>query len=138
MSEPDIPRYEIAEQALKEIEGSIDRWRGSGKSHMSLLIEIADAVDVANARLRVMSLRRKRPKANWLAKGVSFAYPRRFAGQWGADPDPHHCIQVEITDGPKALRDRLVEIQMRDDDMERLAKQMLRMIESRKRAQEKT
>lgn len=137
MSETDIPRYEIAERALKEIEATLDHMEGSDWSHTIPAQDIRHAVTMADVRLRMMSLRRRRPGANWLAKGISFVYPRRFAGEWGGDPDPHHCIAIEITDGPKALRDRCVEIQMPDEDVERLARQMLGMVESRKRAKEK-
>jgi hypothetical protein len=136
MSEADVPRYEIAERALKRIEATLDDMEGSDWSHTMPAQNIRHDVVLANAQLRMMSLRRRRPGANWLAKGCSFVYPRQFAGEWGGDPNPHHCIQVEITDGPKAVRDRYIEIQMSDDDMERLARQMLDMIAARKRAKE--
>ncbi|MFE0472738.1 hypothetical protein ACFW2V_14085 [Streptomyces sp. NPDC058947] len=134
MTETDVPRYEIAERALKKIEATLDHMEGSDWSHTIPAREIRHIVTLANVNLRMMSLRRRRPGANWLAKVGSFVYPRRFAGEWGGDPNPHHCIQFEITDGPKALRDRYVEVQIPDDDMERLARQMLSMIEARKRA----
>jgi hypothetical protein len=104
---------------------------------MSLLVEIAHILDVADAQLRMMSLRRRRPGANWLARATSFTYPRQFAGEWGADPDPHLCMQIEITDGPKAARDRYIEIQMPDDEAERLATQILRMVERRRERKER-
>lgn len=132
----EIPRYEIAERALDEIRTEIDQWRSNGKSHTGLLIDIAHILDLSAARLRMMSLRRRRPGASWLAKMGSFAYPRQFDGWWGDDPDPHMCIQVEFTDGPKAVRDRCIEIQMPDDHMERLARQMLDLVEHRKKAKE--
>lgn len=134
MSEADIPRYEIAERALKRIEATLDHMEGSDWSHTVPAQEILHVVELANAQLRMMSMRRRQPKANWLAKGISFVYPRQFAGKWGGDPDPHMCIQIEIADGPKALRDRCVEIQMPDEDAERLARQMLDMVESRRKA----
>lgn len=136
MHEPDIPRYEIAERALASLRSEIDQWRDNGKSQMSLLVEIAHILDLADTRLRMMSLRRRRPGANWLAKATSFTYPRQFAGEWGADPDPHLCMQIEITDGPKAARDRYIEIQLPDNEAERLAKQILDMIEHRRKAGE--
>lgn len=135
MGESDIPRYEIAERALKKIEARLDDMEGSDWSHTIPAREVRHIVDLANAQLRMMSLRRRRPGANWSAKVTSFTYPRQFAGEWGADPDPHLCMQIEITDGPKAARDRYIEIQLPDDEAERLAKQILDMVEARKRAE---
>lgn len=136
MSEADIPRYEIAERALGKVEGALDHMEGSDWSHTIPAQEIRHIVEIAKAQLRMMSLRRRRPGASWLAKVGSFCYPRRFAGKWGGDPDPHLCIQIEVTDGPKAARDRYVEIQMTDDEAERLARQILSMVEGRKKAKE--
>lgn len=130
---PDIPRYEIAERALESVRGEIEQWREGVKPQTNLLIEIAHIVDLANARLRMMSLRRRRPGANWLAKVSSFTYPRQFAEKWGADPDPHLCFQIEVTDGPKAARDRYIEIQVTNEDAERLARQILDMLDACKR-----
>lgn len=136
MSEVDIPRFEIAELALKKIEAALDHMEGSDWSYTIPAQDIRHIVTLANAQLRMMSLRRRRPRANWLASGISFVYPRQFAGKWGGDPDPHHCIQIEITDGPKAVQDRCIEIHMPDESVERLAKQMLDMIEARRKAGE--
>lgn len=130
----EVPRYEIAEQALKEIEDVLDGTEGSDWSQAPLTQEVRSVVDIADAKLRMVSRRRRRPGACWLAKEGSFAYPRKFDGWWGDDPDPHMCVQIEITDGPKAMRDRYIEIQMPDDDMERLARQMLDIVGSRKKA----
>ena len=136
-SEPDIPRYEIAERALKKVEETLDHMDGSDWSHSAPAQDIRRITAIADAQLRMMSLRRRRPGANWLARAIGFVYPRQFAGEWGADPDPHMCIQIEISDGPKVLRDRYIEIQMPDEFAERLARQMLDMVEGRKKAKGK-
>lgn len=137
MSDTDIPRYEIAERALGKIEATLDCWEDSDWSHTRPAREIRHLVELANANLYMMSLRRRRIGANWLARtGGRFTYPRRFAEKWGGDPDPHLCMQIEITDGPKAVRDRYIEIQLPDDEAERLARQMLNMVEARRKAKE--
>lgn len=136
MSDTEVPRYEIAERALKKIEAALDDMEGSDWSHTIPAQEIRHVVELANAQLRMMSLRRRRPGASWLAKVDSYSYPRQYAGIWGGDPNPHMCVLIEITDGPKAVRDRYIEIQMTDEDTERLARQMLDMVESRRKAKE--
>jgi hypothetical protein len=135
MTETDIPRYEIAERALDSIRREIDQWRNSGKSQMSLLVEIAHILDIADARLRMASLRRDRRRPRWFAKVTSGVYGRGFMGpgEFGKDPDPHLCFTVEITDGTKAARGARVEVQAPDAEMEFLAMQIHNMVELRQR-----
>lgn len=134
MHEPDIPRYEIAEQALTSLRSEIDQWRDSGKSQMSLLIEIAHILDLADARLRMASLRRDRRPPRWLAKVASGVYGRGFMkpGEFGRDPDPHLCFVIEVTDGVKSARGKRVEVQAPDSEMEFLAMQIMNMVNLRK------
>lgn len=135
MSDIEIPRYEIAERALDDIRRAIDQWTDSGKSHTSLLVDIAFILDIADTHLRMASLRRDRRKPKWLAKVTSFSFGRGFnaPGEFGNDPDPHLCFTVEITDGSKLARGKAVEVQASDDDMERLAQQILRMAALRRK-----
>lgn len=130
----DIPRYEIAEQALAKLETFLDDWEGSDWSHTRPAQEIRSIVDVAVAQLHMACQRRDRRPARWLARVTSFVFGRGFnePGQFGNDPDPHLCFLVEITDGSKLARGKTVEVQVPDDEMERLAKQILRMTKLRR------
>lgn len=135
MSEADIPRYEIAERALKRIEAELDRMEGTDWSHTRPAQEIRAVVDVADAHLRMAELRRDRRRPRWLAKVTSLTYGRGFnaPGDFAKDPDPHLCFIVEITDGSKASQGKTVEVQMPDDHMGRFAEQILRMVRLRKK-----
>lgn len=134
MHESDIPRYEVAERALISLRGKIDQWRDSGKSQMSLLVEIAHILDLADARLRMTSMRRDRRPPRWFAKVTSDVYGRGFMkpGEFGKDPDPHLCFVIEITDGVKSARGKRVEVQAPDSEMEFLAMQIMNMANLRK------
>lgn len=93
-------------------------------------------------------------KRRWLAKVTSFAFPRTFAvgpmpqardfpdleshlravGE-AAKKEHHICFTAEITvGGGKKAVGREVEVQIPDEDAERLAHQILRLIEWRKKA----
>lgn len=135
MGEPDIPRYEIAEQALKDIGAVFDTWEGSDWSCTNPAQEIRSIADIASAQLRMASLRRDRRRPRWFAKVVTAVYGRGFMkpGEFGKDPDPHLCFTVEITDGVKSALGKRVEVQAPDGDMELLAMQILSMVELRKR-----
>lgn len=85
----------------------------------------------------------------WLATVTSFAFPRTFATStvpsgfyrgMGTDEilrhateragqDHHVCFTARITDGPKTAAGREVEVQLQVDDAERLARQILRVVE---------
>ena len=135
MSEADIPRYEIAERALKKIEAVLADMEGSDWSHTRPAQEVQIILDVADAELRMAELRRDRRRPGWLAKVTSLSYPRGFTvpGEYGKDPDPHLCVTVEVTDGPKAVQGRRVEVQAPDSYMAELAEQILGMVRLRKK-----
>lgn len=133
-SEPDIPRYEIAERALAEIEQTLEHMEGSDWSYTRPAKDIRHVVELAKARLRMMSLRRRRPGSRWIGQVTSFSWPRKFAGEWGGDPDPHLCFMVDITDGPQTARDKRIEVHVSEGEAERLAHQILDMAASRKKA----
>lgn len=122
------------------------------------LRQIREAVELTLMRIDV-DRRRRRPcnrgPRSWLAKVTSFAFPRAFtteasAAARAADPGKmteddllhqaaaeahaqnHLCFTAEITDGPKVAVGRQVEVQLQDADAERLAHQILRLIEWRR------
>lgn len=134
MSETNVPRYEIAERALKNIEATLDYTEGSDWSHTRPAQDIRRIIEIANAQLRMASMRRDRRRPGWFAKVTSGVYGRGFMrpGEFGKDPDPHLCFVVEITDGVKSARGKRVEVQAPDPDMEFLAMQILSMVELRK------
>lgn len=70
----------------------------------------------------------------WLAKVTSFAFPRCFTAQWGEPARNHVCFTVELSEASKKAVGCAVEVQLPDADAERLARQMLRIVESRKQA----
>ena len=83
----------------------------------------------------------------WLATVTSLAFPRTFSTGptrnyrgMGADEilrhaaeragqDHHVCFTARITDGPKTAAGREVEVQLQVDDAEKLARQILRVVE---------
>jgi hypothetical protein len=135
MSDAEIPRYEIAEQALKKVEAALDRMEDGDWSHTAPAQDIRHIIEIANAQLRMASLRRDRRRPGWFAKVASGVYGRGFMkpGEFGKDPNPHLCFVAEITDGVKSARGKRVEVQAPDSEMEFLAMQILSMVELRKR-----
>lgn len=112
-------RYEIAEQALKQIGDFLDEWEGSDWAATRPAQEIRGLLDIANARIRMASSIRDRRNARWLARVTSFAFPRR-------EGDGNRlCFTVDITDGPKSAKGRKVEVQIPDTEAERLAGQII-------------
>ncbi|MBD3550924.1 hypothetical protein [Streptomyces sp. SP18CM02] len=68
----------------------------------------------------------------WLGKVTSFAFPRCFTAQWGEPAKNHVCFSVELTEASKKAVGRSVEVQLPDSDAEKLARQILRLVEWRK------
>jgi hypothetical protein len=122
------------------------------------LRQIRETVELTLLRID-SDRRRRRPygtgRRSWLAKVTSFAFPRVFVpraavAERAADPGQlteeelvrqaeveaqahnHVCFTVEITEGPKTAAGREVEVQLQDDEAERLARQILRLIEWRR------
>lgn len=121
----DIPLAEVAEYALRDL-----------ADHEQGLDEYARGVlDVALARIDVnRRLRGRDGRRLWLARVTSFAFPRQFATRWGEDAKPYTCFTVEIAQGVKQAVGRTVEIQMSDEDAQRLAEQILDLLKARKRS----
>lgn len=71
-------------------------------------------------------------KQRWLARVTSFAFPRTFATHWGDTGRNYLCFTAEITTGSKNAVGREVEVQIPDEDAEKLARQILRIIQARK------
>lgn len=133
--EGQVPRYEIAEDALKRISDVFTEWEGSDWSHITFPArDISSIVDIARARLHMATQVRDRRRPGWLGKVVSGVYGRGFMkpGEFGKDPDPHLCFVVEVTEGVKSTLGKRVEIQAPDSEMELLAKQILSMVELRR------
>lgn len=126
----DRPRYEVAEAALEAIAAHL---RSGGNAD-----ETVDGI-ARVALARISMARRERPSRSrrglWLARVTSFAFPRTFATAWGQDAAHHLCFTAEITEGTKTAVGRQVELQLPDEDAERLADQILRLRDWRKREQ---
>ncbi|MFI1225889.1 MULTISPECIES: hypothetical protein [unclassified Streptomyces] len=136
-----------AEAALRELL-ALSRQRNTTPAQITQAVEVA-LLKIDDDR------RRCRPHGGGrrplLARVTSFAFPRVFAPQPSAAahaPAPkqmteedllrhvaaegrahnHICFTVEITDGPKAMAGREVEVQVQDAEAEKLAGQILRLI----------
>jgi hypothetical protein len=133
----DIPRYEIAEQALGKIEDIFACAEDADWAQAEPVQDIRHAVRLANARLRMRLMERDRRRPRWFGKVTSGVYGRGFMkpGEFGKDPDPHLCFVIEITDGVKSAQGKRVEVQGPDSELEFLAGQILSMVELRKRMQ---
>lgn len=132
--EGQVPRYEIAEDALKRIGDVFTEWEGSDWSHTIPARDISSIVDIARARLHMAGQQRDRRRPGWLAKVISGVYGRGFMkpGEFGKDPDPHLCFVIEITDGNKSVLGKKIEVQGPDRNMEFLAMQILNMVKLRR------
>ncbi|WP_327259951.1 hypothetical protein [Streptomyces sp. NBC_01240] len=121
----------IAEAALRQIHDLADQ---------AALDEIRSVAVMAVASIdmhRRSQSGRARGRA-WLAKMTSAAFPRCFTAQWNEPAKNHLCFTVQITEGVKNVIGRPVEVQVPDEDAERLARQILRLIEWRKQSSTKT
>jgi hypothetical protein len=152
--ESDRPTQDIAKDALNAVAACLDEWEGSDWATSRPTEQIRDVVELASARLRMArQMRPSRRTPRWLAKVTSFAFPRTFAtttqpprpdayatdeefiaasAEWGRKHH-HLCFTVQIAEGGKAAVGREVEVQVPDEDAERLARQILRLVEWRKK-----
>lgn len=94
--------------------------------------DTADIHEVVTTSVALLNMhQRNRPgrKRAWLAKVTSFAFPRTFATAWGSTGEHYVCFTASITKGGKQAVGREIELQLPVEDAERLAQQMLRMVE---------
>lgn len=118
----DIPRSEIALEALKEIRTLLDGRDGSDWSHTQPAQEIDHILEVTYARLRMASVVRSRRDAPWLAKVVGTTWPRRIEHE--SKVNVAICLNVIITDGAKAVRGKKIEVRMPFHEAADLGKNM--------------
>jgi hypothetical protein len=123
----DIPRSEIALDALKDVRAVLDHWAGSDWSHSRPAQEIDQIVHVVYARLRMAGMVRDRRSARWLAKIGSFSFPRFLPGDKTRKVPEGICFEVEITDGAKVARGRKVEVRMTPVEAARFAGRLTSM-----------
>ncbi|MEU3261028.1 hypothetical protein ABZ694_25100 [Streptomyces albidoflavus] len=94
--------------------------------------DTADIRELADTSIALLNMhQRNRPgrKRAWLAKVTSFAFPRTFATAWGDTGKHHVCFTASVTKGGKQAVGREIEVQLPVAEAERLAQQMLRMVE---------
>lgn len=127
MSTEGAPRYLLAEEGPAEVAAVLERMEGSDWAHTRPAEEIATAVGLTQARLRMADLRRDRRPARWFAKVVSFAYLRRPPGMRDAYDTSHLIFEVEVTEGAKTALGRKVEVRVSLDEAERFGAQLLGM-----------
>jgi hypothetical protein len=116
----------IAEAALRRISAAFEQGAPAEEIHDLAVLAIT-SIDMR---------RRSRPSFGrgraWLAKVTSNAFPRCFTQQWDKPAVNHLCFTAEIVEGSKAVAGREVEVQLPDADAERLAHQILRLVQCRK------
>lgn len=132
MSSEETPRYEIAENTLKEIREVLDGREGGDRSHACTMQQVEHLVLLAEARLRMAGMRRDRRQARWFAVIPGSAFPRKSSLNKDEYDDTIRFVAT-ITEGAKTAVGKVVEVKMPMEDAMRFAQGVLGMVETLKR-----